>query len=73
MSENKFYIWVMARKKIEQLTPQQYADKRGISLSAVTERIREGLEMPGVVKVSKFSRFYLLDVDMNQLKKAMKK
>ena len=63
----------MAKKKIELLTPQQYADKRGITLSAVTERIREELEMPGVIKVTKFGRFYVLDVDIDQLNKFLKK
>jgi hypothetical protein len=57
----------MAKKKIEQLTPSQYAELRNISLQAVTERIRDGKEMPGVIKVNKFGRFYLLDVDRNQL------
>jgi hypothetical protein len=60
----------MAKKKIEQLTPKQYAELRDISLQAVTERIREGLEMPGVIKVNKFGRFYLLNVDLNQIKSA---
>jgi len=63
----------MAKKKIEQLTPQQYADKRGITLSAVTDAIRKGWNMPGVDKVTKFGRFYVLDVDLNQLKKYLKK
>lgn len=63
----------MAKKQIEQLTPKQYAEKRGISLSAVTECIRENWDMPGVIEVKKFGRFYLLDVDLNQLKKRKKK
>lgn len=58
----------MAKKKTEQLTPKQYATIRKISLSAVTDAIREGWQMPGVVKVAKFGRFYLLDVDRDQLK-----
>lgn len=58
----------MAKKKIEQLTPRQYAELRKISLQAVTERIRYGLDMPGVTKVSKYGRFYLLDVDRDQIK-----
>lgn len=63
----------MAKKKIEQLTPKQYAEKRGISLSAVTECIREGWNLPAVNKVEKFGRFYLLEVDVNQLNKEIKK
>lgn len=57
----------MAKKKTEQLTPKQYAELRSISLSAVTDAIREGWNMPGVKKVSKFGRFYVLDVDRNQI------
>lgn len=63
----------MAKKKIEQLTPQQYADKCGITLSAVTEGIRKERVMPGVVKVTSFGRFYVLDVDIDQLNKTLKK
>lgn len=63
----------MAKKKIEQLTPKQYAEKRGISLSAVTECIRENWTLPAVIEVKKFGRFYLLDVDVNQLMKGLKK
>jgi hypothetical protein len=63
----------MAKKKLEQLTPKQYAELRNISLQAVTERIRDGKEMPGVTKVAKYGRFYLLDVDVNQLKVKEKK
>ena len=59
----------MAKKKIEQLTPTQYAEKRGISLQAVTESIREGRQLPAVINVKKYGRFYLLEVDVNQLKK----
>ena len=67
------YICCMAKKKIEQLTPKQYAEKRGVSLSAVTECIRENWALPAVIEVKKFGRFYLLDVDINQLNKESKK
>ena len=63
----------MAKKKIEQLTPTQNAELRGISLQAVTERIRENLAIPAVIEVKKFGRFYILEVDVNQLKKEMNK
>lgn len=58
----------MAKKKTEQLTPKQYAELRSISLSAVTDAIRKGWTMPGVIRVNQFGRFYLLDVDRNQIK-----
>lgn len=47
----------MAQKKI---TAKEYAEKRGISLQAVTKAIRVKNNMPGVKKVEKFGRFYLL-------------
>jgi hypothetical protein len=58
----------MAKKL--QLTPKQYADIRGISLQSVTEAIRfrsEGKKsfMPGVLKIDKFGRFYLLTVSVD--------
>jgi hypothetical protein len=63
----------MAKKKIEQLTPTQYAAIRGVTLQAVTDLIRRNRELPGVLEVKKFGRFYLLDVDVNQLKMKEKK
>lgn len=63
----------MAKKKIEQLTPKEYAEKRGVSLSAVTECIRENWSLPAVTGVKKFGRFYVLEVDVNQLKKEINK
>lgn len=69
----RYYICYMAKKKIEQLTPKQYAEKRGVSLSAVTECIRENWTLPAVIEIKKFGRFYLLDVDVNQLNKELKK
>lgn len=63
----------MAKKKIAQLTPKEYAEKRGVSLSAVTECIRENWTLPAVVEVKKFGRFYILNVDLDQLSKELKK
>lgn len=56
--------------KRKQLTPAEYADKRGISLSAVTAHIRRCVEsncitMPFVNKIDKIGRFYLLHVKLN--------
>lgn len=50
----------------EKLTPKQYADKRKISLQAVTKAIREKHNLPSVVKVEKFNRFYLLTVNVDK-------
>lgn len=63
----------MAKKKIETLTPTQYAEKRGVSLQSVTELIRKQSVLPAVTEIKKFGRFYLLEVDVNQLKKKEKK
>jgi hypothetical protein len=70
---DKYYICFMAKKKIEQLTPKQYAELRNISLQAVTECIRENWNLPAVTSVKKFGRFYLLEVDINQLNKEINK
>jgi hypothetical protein len=63
----------MAKKKIETLTPTQYAEKRGITLQAVTDFIRKKKDLPAVTEVKKFGRFYLLEVDVNQLKQIIGK
>jgi hypothetical protein len=44
------------------LTPKEYASKRRISLSAVTKAIRLKHRLPGIRKVEKYGRFYLLTV-----------
>lgn len=45
-----------------QITPKSYAEKRGITLQAVTKMIREKNSLPDVIKIEKFGRFYLLTV-----------
>jgi len=47
----------------KKITPKEYAEKRKISLQAVTKMIREKNKLPNVIKIEKFSRFYLLEVD----------
>lgn len=42
------------------ITPSEYAKKQGISLQAVTKKIRDGIELKGISKIEKFGRFYLL-------------
>lgn len=47
---------------MNQITPKQYAAKRGITLQAVTKMIRDKNRLPDVIKIEKFGRFYLLTV-----------
>jgi len=42
------------------LTPKQYAEEKGITLQAVTKKLRDGKKLEGISKVEKFGRFYLL-------------
>jgi hypothetical protein len=49
------------------ITPSQYAAKRCITLRAVTKMIREKNNLPGVSKIEKFGRFYLLSESKNKL------
>ncbi len=42
------------------ITPSQYAKKKGITLQAVTQKLRDGKQLDGISKVEKFGRFYLL-------------
>lgn len=44
------------------ITPKDYAKERGISLQAVTKSIRTKAALPGISKISKYGRFYLLTV-----------
>lgn len=47
---------------MKQITPKQYADQRGIRLQSVTKMIRSKGKLPGIAKIEKFGRFYLLTV-----------
>lgn len=53
---------------VKQLTPKEYADLRGLTLQAVTYNLRKNIPMPGVIEFKKFSRFYLLTVDVKVAK-----
>lgn len=44
------------------ITPTQYADAKGITLQAVTKRIREKKKLEHVVRITKYGRFYILQV-----------
>lgn len=50
----------MATKDI---TPLQYAEWYGCTLQNVTKQLRKHRELLGVIRIKKFSRFYLLEVD----------
>lgn len=54
------------------ITPKEYADLRGKTLQGVTKAIRSGHCMPGVLKIDKYGRFYLLTVDIRKIKKSCK-
>ena len=47
------------------ITPSEYAKMRGITLQAVTKRIRDNRSLNGVSRVEKFGRFYLLTITKN--------
>lgn len=48
------------------ITPSEYAKKQGISLQAVTKKIRSGVQLKGISKIEKFGRFYLLTTKKNE-------
>jgi len=48
--------------KTKDITPLQYAKTVGCTLQNVTKHLRKGNHLDGVVKVKKFSRFYVLVV-----------
>jgi hypothetical protein len=53
--------------KTKDIEPSQYAAWYGCSLQNVTKRLRQKKKLEGVIRVKRFSRFYLLEVaaDMN--------
>ena len=46
------------------MTPSEYAQKMGISLQAVTKKIRDGKPLYRVSKIEKYGRFYLLTTSL---------
>lgn len=48
------------------ITPSEYAKRQGISLQAVTKKIRSGVQLKGISKIEKFGRFYLLTTKKNE-------
>jgi len=51
--------------KTKEITPLEYAKYRGCSLANVTKQIRNNRSLPMVIKIKKWSRFYLLEVPAN--------
>jgi len=51
-------------KQTEDITPLEYAALgiKGNTTQNITKHLREGKPLPSVLKVKKFSRFYLLEV-----------
>ena len=45
------------------ITPTEYAKKKGITLSAVTKKLRAGIKPNGVKSFKKYGRFYLLEYE----------
>lgn len=55
----------------KQLTPKEYADLRGLSTQCVIKRLQRDKPLPGVVNVKRFSRFYVLEADVDKDGKLM--
>lgn len=56
----------MPKKKTKQVSVKEYAEqyrKPPITVQAVTKAIRDNHQLPGVVDVKKFGRYYLLEVE----------
>lgn len=69
---NKIYFLVvlklcitLAAMKTKDITPLQYAKWKGCTLQNITKLIRNNKELPGVITIKKYSRFYLLEVPEN--------
>lgn len=48
------------------ITPIDYSTRTGKPISTVTRAIREKRALPGVLKVEKYGRFYLLIINVNE-------
>lgn len=42
------------------MTVKEYAKSRGVTVQAVTKAIRENRKLPGIIRVEKYGRYYLL-------------
>lgn len=50
------------RMKTKEITPEQYAEYSGYTLSNITQHLRKGNPLIHVLEVKKYSRFYILKV-----------
>lgn len=48
--------------KTKEITPSEYAAYRGCTLQNITLHLRKGNKLPDVIKIKKYSRFYVLVV-----------
>lgn len=55
-----------------ELTTRQYAEKRNITMQAVTKAIRLEHALPGVKRVKRFNKDYVLIVDLTSLENFLK-
>ena len=51
------------------LEPKEYCRRSGIPYSTVARHLKNEQPLPGVVGVQKYSRFYLLTVDLDKLQR----
>lgn len=58
-------------KKI--LTISEYAKLRGVTTQAIINMINRKKEMPGVLKIEKICRMYLLHVNREKIEKSKRK
>lgn len=56
--------------KTVDITPKDYAKWRGCTLQNVTKHLRAGNELPHVIDIKRYSRFYLLVVPEGLLNKS---
>jgi len=52
----------MARQKTKRINAAQYAEWAGCTRQNITKHIANGTPLQHVIKITKYSRFYLLEV-----------
>lgn len=57
---------------IVKLSQAEYGKKMGVTQPAISYRISKNLPLPGVVKLEKMSRFYILHFETSTKKSARK-
>lgn len=51
-----------------ELSTREYADKRGITMRAVTKAIVKGHKLPGVKSIKRLHQYYILVIDQPKFK-----